>query len=345
MGTNSRLHRSMLCTPSTALGQASPVDLRLLNNAGEDMFPHVSTEALLCVLVLSEEGNLGRTADRLHTSQSNVGRKVKALQKDWGIELFRRNRTGFEPTEEGRPALIEIRKSIEHVQRGFNCALYMAVKHRAPFRIGYSLYVHGKVLPFLQRQSPPGSDFSRVILKADTTVHLKKRVLRGELHVGFGVMPVMDRDLWVTPIAAENFSVCISSIHRFKDKLRLSARDLVDEQLYWMPRSVHPAFYAQVSDYLRGVGIPPSNLHEARAIIQGIDLAAANFGVALVPQSAARFQCPGVLFKPLTDKLIRIETVLFVRRDQMRGSMRDFVEKAAAELKSSAMRTSLAPAK
>jgi len=309
------------------------------------MFPHVSTEALVCALVLSEEGNLGRTADRLHTSQSNVGRKVKALQKDWGVELFRRCRTGFEPTEEGRPALIEIRKSIEHVQRGFDCALYMTVKHRAPFRIGYSLYVHGKVLPFLQRQSPPGSDFSRVVLKADTTVHLKKRVLRGELHVGFGVMPVIDRDLWVIPVADETFGVCVPSTHRFKDKLRLSARDLINEQIYWMPRSMHPAFYGQVVDYLRSVGILRPNLHEARAIIQGIDLAAANFGVALVPQSAARFQCSGVVFKPLTDKLIRIETVLFVRRDKMQGSIRDFVERAVAELKSPAMRTGLDPVK
>jgi len=309
------------------------------------MFPHVSTEALVCALVFSEEGSLGRTADRLHTSQSNVGRKVKALQKDWGVELFRRCRTGFEPTEEGRPALIEIRKSIEHVQRGFDCALYLAVKHRAPFRIGYSLYVHGKVLPFLQRQRPPGSDFSRVVLKADTTVHLKRRVLRGELHVGFGVMPVVDRDLWVIPVADETFGVCMPSTHRFKDKLRLSARDLINEQIYWMPRSMHPSLYGQVVDYLRSVGILRPNLHEARAIIQGIDLAAANFGVALVPQSAARFQCPGVLFKPLTDKLIRIETVLFVRRDQMRGSVRDFVESTVAELTSPAVRTGLDPAK
>jgi len=309
------------------------------------MFPHVSTEALVCALVLSEEGNLGRTADRLHTSQSNVGRKLKALQKDWGVELFRRCRTGFEPTEEGRPALIEIRKSIEHVQRGFDCALYMAVKRRAPFRIGYSLYVHGKVLPFLQRQSPPGSDFSRVVLKADTTVHLTRRVLRGELHVGFGVMPVMDRDLWVIQVADETFGVCMPSTHRLKDKLRLSARDLINEQIYWMPRSMHPAFYDQVVGYLRSVGILRSNLHEARAIIQGIDLAAANFGVALVPQSAARFQCPGVVFKPLTDKLIRIETVLFVRRHEMQGSLRDFVERAVAELKSPAMRTGLDPAR
>jgi DNA-binding transcriptional LysR family regulator len=286
----------------------------------------------MCALVLSEEGSLGRTAERLHTSHSNVGRKVKALQKDWGVELFHRNITGFELTDEGRAALREIRKSLEHVQRGFDRALYSMVKNRRPFRIGYSLYVHEKILLFLRRQGVPGTDFSHLKLRADTSMQLIPRVLRGELHVGFGVMPIFDRDLWVAPIAKEYFSACIPDTHPLKGRTRLAARDLANETLYWMPRSVHPVFYDQVADYLHGVGHHAENLQEARAIIQGIDLATHNLGVALVPQSAARFQRAGVLFKPLTDKLIQIETALFVRRDKMHGDVLEFVNAALSEL-------------
>ena len=286
----------------------------------------------MCALVLAEEGNLVRTAERLHTSHSNVGRKVKALQQDWGVELFHRNLTGFELTDEGRAAVRELRRALEHVQRGFDRALYAAVKNRRPFRVGYSLYVHEKILPFLQRQGAPGTDFSQFRLRADTTTQLVPRVLRGELHVGFGVMPILDRDLWVAPVAHEYFGVCIPDTHPLKSRTRLAARDLANETLYWMPRSVHPAFYDQVSDYLHGVGHHTDNLQEARAIIQGIDLAAHNLGVALVPQSAARFQRSGVLFKPLTDKLIQIETALFVRRDKMHGDVLEFVNAALSEL-------------
>jgi hypothetical protein len=41
-----------------------------------------------------------------------------------------------------------------------------------------------------------------------------------------------------------------------------------------------------------------------------------------------------VLFKPLTDKLIKIETTIFVRRDQMHGETSEFVNFAIAELRS-----------
>ncbi len=301
------------------------------------MFPHISTEALVCALVLSEEGNLGRTAERLHTSHSNVGRKIRSLQRGWGVELFRRNLTGLELTEEGQSAVQEIRKCIDCAQRGFDLATYISAKKRGPLRIGHSLCIHGKVLPLLQGQNTPGPNFTHIELKADTTIHLEARVLRGELHVGFGVMPILDRDLWVAPVAHEYFSACIPANHRLRNKIRLSVHELVDEALYWMPRHVHPAFYGQVTDYLRGAGINLDSLCEAQAIIQGIDLAASKLGVALVPQSAARFQCPGVLFKPLTDRLLKIETALFVRRDQMHGDVRDFVNSMLAQLHPSKM--------
>lgn len=135
------------------------------------------------------------------------------------------------------------------------------------------------------------------------------------------------------PVAHEYFSACIPDTHPLKNRTRLAARDLANETLYWMPRSVHPAFYDQASDYPHGVGHHTDNLQEARAIIQGIDLAAAhNLGVALVPQSAAHFQRSGVLFKPLTNKLIQIETALFVLRDKMHGDVLEFVNSALSEL-------------
>jgi DNA-binding transcriptional LysR family regulator len=299
------------------------------------MFPHISTEALVCALVLSEEGNLSRTADRLHTSTSNVGRKVKALQADWGVQLFHRSLTGFELTEEGRASVQEIRRSIEHAQRGFDRALYQAVQNRRPFRVGHSLYIHSKVLPFLQKQELPHEGFSHFGLHSATTMQLKTRVLRGEVQAGFGVMPVIDEDLYVAPVLNEGFSLCIPESHPLRNKVRVAAQEAANEKLYWMPRSVHPAFYDHVTGYLRGVGYDLRNLREARGILEGIDCAAYNSGVALVPQSASRFHRPGVLFKPLTDRLLQIETVLFVRRDQMHGAVREFVHTALAELQRS----------
>lgn len=108
------------------------------------------------------------------------------------------------------------------------------------------------------------------------------------------------------------------------DRRRLQKR-LSDETLVWIPRSVHRPFYDQIVNYLLTLKFDPLRFLEAHTITQALDFAARCAGVALVPQSASRFQRSGVLFKPLTDELIRIETALFVRKDQMRASVKDFI--------------------
>jgi DNA-binding transcriptional LysR family regulator len=79
-------------------------------------------------------------------------------------------------------------------------------------------------------------------------------------------------------------------------------------------------FYDQIVNPLLTMKFNPQRFLKAHTITQALDFAAYGAGVALIPQSASRFQRPGVFFKSLTDSLIRIETSLFVRKDQLRSS-------------------------
>jgi DNA-binding transcriptional LysR family regulator len=84
--------------------------------------------------------------------------------------------------------------------------------------------------------------------------------------------------------------------------------------------------YDQIVNSLLTMKFNPQRFLEDHTITQALDFAAHGAGVALIPQSASRFQRPGVLFKSLTDSLIRIETALIVRKDQMRSSVKDFLQ-------------------
>jgi DNA-binding transcriptional LysR family regulator len=159
-------------------------------------------------------------------------------------------------------------------------------------------------------------------------MQLVRRVRNGELQASFGILPILDKDIWIERVAHEPFIVCIPERHRPADHARLTARELSNETLVWRPRSIHRLFSDRVVNYLRTPKFDPRRFQEAHTIAQALDFAALGAGIALVPQSASRFQRPGVLFKPLTDELIRIETALFVRKDQMRASVKDFISLA-----------------
>ncbi|MGB6130228.1 MAG: LysR family transcriptional regulator [Acidobacteriaceae bacterium] len=291
-----------------------------------------SLQQLLFLEAVLEEGSFVRAADRLHTSHSTISRSLKALSSGLEISLFDRTPHGLKPSSIGRIYGAQIRKSLEEAKLAFDLAYYEASLHRRPFYVGHSPYIHGGILPLLEQLTLPGSEAPPIVLRSATTMRLVWRVRRGELHAGFGILPIMDKSLWIERVAHEPFCVCIAENHRLATHSRLAARELFNENHVWIPRSVHPLFYDQIMNYLLTLKFNPRRFLEAHTITQALDFAAHGAGVALIPQSASRFQRPGVLFKPLTDSLLRIETALFVRKDQMRSSVKDFIAVAISAI-------------
>lgn len=284
-----------------------------------------SLQQLLFLEAVLEEGNFVRAADRLHTTHSTISRSLKALSNGLGVELFEKTPLGMKPSNVGRVYGTQIRSSLEQAKLAFDLARYEANLHRRPFYVGHSPYIHSAILPLLEQFTLPGSETPPIVLRSAPTMRLVWRVQRGELQAGFGVLPIVDKALWIERVAHEPFCVCIAEHHRLATHSRLAARELSNETLVWIPRSVHRLFYDQIVNYLLTLKFDPRRFQEAYTITQALDFAAHGAGVALVPQSASRFQRPGVSFKPLTDNLIRIETALFVRKDQMRSSVKDFI--------------------
>ena len=284
-----------------------------------------SLQQLLYLEAVLEEGSFVRAADRLHTTHSTISRNLKALSNGLGINLFDKTPRGLKPSSVGRVYGAQVRTSLEQAKLAFDLARYEANLHRRPFYVGHSPYIHGSLLPLLGQFTLPGSEASPIVLRSAPTTRLEWRVLRGELHAGFGVLPIVDQALWIERVAHEPFCVCIAEHHRLATHSRLAARELSNETLVWIPRSIHRLFYDQIVNYLLTLKFNPRRFLDAHTITQALDFAAHGAGVALIPQSASRFQRPGVLFKPLTDTLIRIETALFVRKDQMRASVKDFI--------------------
>lgn len=289
-----------------------------------------SLQQLLFLEVLLEEGTTVRAASRLHTTPSTISRGLKALSNGLGMQLVVKVPHGLKPTHVGRVYGVEARKILEEARRAYHLAQYEAQKDQLPFRVGHSPYIHGKLFPLLNNLSLPGADAPPVVLESATTMQLVRRILSGKLEAGIGILPILDKDLWVERVAHELFAVCLPEDHNLAKYARLSARQLRNETLFWIPRSIHRHFYDRIADYLRTVEVDPRHFHEAHTITQALDFTAAGAGIALVPQSADRFQRPGVLFKPLTDELMRIETALFARRDRMHETVKEFIGIAIA---------------
>lgn len=222
-----------------------------------------------------------------------------------------------------------------HAERAWDPARFQAQIEIGPYRIGYSPYTHSAFLPLLNGLSlvsrSTGNEAAGVVLETANTLELVDRVLRGKLHAALGVGPISDRDLWVQRVGREGFSVCLPRNHRLAQKVGVTAHDLDREMVFWMPRSLQPRYYTRVMKYIASLGVQ-SLFKEVKSEAHALEFAAHGFGVALLPRSAVHITHAGTVFKPLTDRYLGIEAVLFMRRDQRYGDLKDIVDDLLSRL-------------
>ena len=87
------------------------------------MFPRVEVRHLQAVLVLAEELNFTRAADRLHITQSGFSKQINEVEAQHGFRLFiRQNKKNVELTEVGRIFVEEARQALLHIDRAVHAA-------------------------------------------------------------------------------------------------------------------------------------------------------------------------------------------------------------------------------
>ncbi len=281
------------------------------------------------IVVIAQEGSFVRASKKLRISQPSLTRRVSALERSLGVKLFERTTRRLELTRAGRLFVQEAAISLTHAERAWDLARYEGRIENGPYRIGYSPYIHSAFLPPLNGlkalHRPPEDEPSGILLESATTLESVDRVLRGHLHAALGVGPVVDEDLWVQPVGWEGFSICVPKSHKLAQRSDLTVRDLHGEMVFWIPRSVQPRFYGHIMKYIHSRGVQPV-FREVRGTNHALEFVAHGFGLAMLPRSAARISHSGAVFKPLTDRYLGVETVLFMRRDQRYGYLKDLID-------------------
>jgi LysR family transcriptional regulator, benzoate and cis,cis-muconate-responsive activator of ben and cat genes len=281
----------------------------------------------LLIVTIAQEGSFSRASKRLGITQPSLTRRVAALESDIGARLFHRTSRTLELTHAGRLYVRESSRALEYADRAWNLAHHQGQLEQGQFRLGYSPYIRSTYLARLFRLSAS----TGISLQCVPTCEGMKRVLRGELHGALGIQPIEDQDLWVRPVGAEGFALCLSKNHPLARKQEVTVADLKGQHILWIPQSCHPRFYSGVISYLQSVG-GSNSFMEVLGQTHALDLVAEGLGLALMPRSAARISRMGVIVKSLSDRYLSIETALYARRDQNVGRTKDVVDRLISTL-------------
>jgi LysR family transcriptional regulator, benzoate and cis,cis-muconate-responsive activator of ben and cat genes len=247
-------------------------------------------------LVIAEERNISRAADRLHISQPPLTRQIHALEEELGVQMFSRSHHGVDLTEAGRALLNhalsittqveQAKQQIRRVSSGQEGRVHVVV---------FGSAILSTIPKVLRNYSSSYPNVKVVIRFAPRSAQIDA-LHRERILIAF------DRNLMETPdlrselVSRETLWVALHRDNALAAKSAVSIDDLRASPLIG---ETDPCVYPACRVLFERHDFEPLFGPKAADMISAVALVAGGFGTAIVPESLLNLQLPNVVYRPL----------------------------------------------
>jgi DNA-binding transcriptional LysR family regulator len=287
-------------------------------------------------VAVAEEGHITRAAERLGMQQPPLSQRIKAIEEELDVQLFRRKPRGVELTEAGRVFLDRARATLAHhdgaieaarsTARGEQGRLALGVTPTAPFHPFVPMAIRA-----FRASYPDVSLTIDEILRVDAVERLKA----GQLDACFFLASQRDvEELAIHHVLDERMVIAVPSDHPLAGRAKApSLQEFAADPFIVFARQQGPAFYeATVSACLKA-GFTPRLGQEAPRITSALSLVAAGFGVSLVPECMRSLAMNGIVYRRLNGAHAKAVLSIGIRRRDRSPVVRNFLDAMQRELR------------
>lgn len=286
-------------------------------------------------VAVAEHGHVTRAAESLGIQQPPLSQQIRALEKELGVQLFRRKPRGVELTPAGQAFLEKSRVILAEVERAVASSRRTARGEQGRVVVGFtSSAPFHPFVPRVIRTFREGSPLVSLVLEESGSGELVQGIHNESVDAAFIRSPVADVvGLLVRPLLEEQMVVALPAGHALAKGgnqartagLPLSA--LATETFILYKRPGGPGLYDSIITACRSAGFSPKVGQEAPRIISTLNLVAAGLGVSIVPASLRRLQMDGVTYRRLTDSpQPTAPLILACRRGENSAAVQRFID-------------------
>lgn len=236
-------------------------------------------------LAVAENRSFTRASQQLHVAQSAISRKVKLLEEELGVALFKRVNKKVFITPAGETLLRYTRKVFRDLKNAALEVSEIGQLRRGRVKIGAGLIACNYLLPpVLERfkERYPGVDLEVI---TGSTERLLDLLRNNELDLGLFTLPVESPDLQVIPLCSEEMVVVTSPKHPVLSQRRtLAAAEI--ERYPLIPFQEGTYTRRLLNRFFHEVGIRPHITMEAENVATIKPLVKINLGISILPLPA-----------------------------------------------------------
>lgn len=264
----------------------------------------ISIRMLRYFQVLAKELHFGRAASLLNISQPPLSVQIKELEDILGVKLLDRTSRTVVLTHAGHVLKAEVDRILSATETSLNYVRQIGRNEHQLLNIGIiGTALWGGVLPRLKtfRESYPEAIWSLKELSQHQQIEaLKNHTIDIAINRSLAVdVPPGIRHLH---IARESVIVALPEQDALCKQERLALNALSEKPFISLSFS-HSDFAQQLYDFCVAAGFYPLIAHQVSEPQTALALVSAGIGIALLPDSCALIQWPGVKFVPLIESI------------------------------------------
>jgi DNA-binding transcriptional LysR family regulator len=297
-----------------------------------DTFARIELIHLRYFCAVAEQRSFTLAARRLHVSQSGVSGQIRALEREIGVTLLRRNQRGVALTPGGAVFLKEAREILARAQRAIQRAADAAQGGRGQLTVGLCGPATAPVLPALIREFRKRLPGVTLTLKDLEPARQPSALAESVIDVGFtrSIPPEYKKVLGSEMFFREAVVAALPKGHPLGTLPTLSPVQFANERLILYHREGAPELYDAIIALCQRTKYSPQSVASPSQWQSVLTLVEAGEGVALVPACVQQLTSHAVIFRALHNPSLLVNVVLAWRRagpDPVRDAFLDLLRK------------------
>jgi DNA-binding transcriptional LysR family regulator len=264
-------------------------------------------------LIIAEEGLITKAAVRLNITQPPLSQQMIALEKEFGVQLFRRTKKHIFLTEAGEVLKRRSEQILELVQLTTDEVRETTAGVRGKLTIGIINSSGRLLLPEIVRifhQQYPHVSFD---LRQGDTHHIVELLDSHLIDVGFIRLPIDLSQFDSVPVPIEKM---VMVVHKDLLPLDNETMDLIDLKEY--PLLIHRRYEAIVTDYFHKKGTEANILCTSDEMIPLLTWSLRGLGIAVVPEfSTHLLSNPNLIVRTLNQPTVTSASALIWRKNEL----------------------------
>lgn len=286
----------------------------MADGRGKMRVPDCSMDVLVALVAVAESKTKAEAAGKLKLSVSAFDKRLRAAYSLYGVPLVTQSGEALSLTDEGRIFCSAASQSIDFAslaEEAVRAHLLLKTQH---LLVGHSSYLPPQLLAMIYRLKLEGHPQVEIDHRPGLTGEIARAVRNGELHAGFGFLPLIAPELVLRKVWNDTLVICIPSQHTLASRTVIRPEDLDGQPFIAVSRRPMPGMHEEMEEHFHAMGVTLRIVADAFAPMEALNLVEQQVGICILSQSSA-VPHRGVTVRPLWTRTLRRHSVFFQRED------------------------------